>query len=1230
MTDFTLRPLTVPERKYTYAQSSQLQGQTGNIGYLRGDFGSSGNQFYTTWFDTRPQWKSDEFKRDLDDVINALRSEECGLLQSRSQMVRYGRENKESEMQGAYTTEFGFRADTEKYAFVLRCNPTRGDYNFYCLCYVKEWLDKHIEEANRDIRFIDSHYKELFRIPDGERIIVTDRDGKTESYPCRYIDSYHTEVGRNLFHICEFAERMEQGGCTYAPMEPPLPPMCYSILPSTGEVIQIDRWQKGYTATRFNDGNRAENQAIKDMFEFLGTPRYAQWNIKVHFSAYTGEWNIEGKSYDRSNVKAYSTYGTGRINAYKIIEETLNLKDVRIFDYVEDADGKKKAILNKKETAIAQAKQELIKQGFQDWVWSDPERRERLCRLYNDKFNSLRPREYDGSHIVFSGMNPEIELREHQRNAVAHILYGGNTLLAHAVGAGKTFEMVSAAMESKRLGLCSKSLFVVPNHLTEQWASEFLQLYPSANILVATKKDFETKNRKKFCGRIATGDYDAIIIGHSQFEKIPMSIERQRAILEQQLDEVTEGIAELKKNRGDNFSVKQLERTKKSVKQKLDKLNDQSKKDDTVTFEDLGVDRLFIDESHYYKNLFLFTKMRNVGGIAQTEAMKSSDLFMKCRYLDELTGGRGVVFATGTPISNSMVELYTIQRYLQYNTLVQNNLQHFDAWASTFGETITAVELTPEGTGYRAKTRFARFYNLPELMAMFKEIADIKTADMLALPVPTAVFHNISVKPSEIQKQMVAELAERAERVRNGMVDARVDNMLKITNDGRKLALDQRLINPLLPDFEDSKLNACVDAMFETWERGSEKRLTQLFFCDLSTPKNDGSFNVYDDIRQKLIARGVPADEIRFIHEADTEAKKLELFKKVRRGDVRILMGSTQKMGAGTNVQNKLAASSDLDCPWRPSDLEQRLGRSIRQGNENAEVHIYRFVTEETFDAYLYQLVEGKQKFASQIMTSKSPVRSCEDIDETALSYAEIKMLATGNPHIKEKMDLDIQVQKLRLLKSSFLSEKYALEDKIIKFYPQEITRRSDVIAGLKSDMERVAEHPKPSDETFVGMTVKGAFYSEKADAGNAILEACKAMTNPDPIPLGEYRGFTMELYFEAREYKVRLKGELGYPVTLGTDTFGNITRLDNALEGLPKRLEMNEMELDNIKKQFETAKVDVERPFPQEEELKAKTDRLNELNALLNVDKRENEIVGGEPDEGEELPEKKPKDLER
>lgn len=967
------------------------------------------------------------------------------------------------------------------------------------------------------------------------------------------------------------------------------------------------------------------------MFEFLGTPRYAQWNIKIHFSKYTGEWNVEGKSYDSGNIKAYSTYGTSRINAYKIIEETLNLKDVRIFDYVEDEEGKRKAILNKKQTAIAQSKQELIKQGFQDWIWSDPNRREKLCKLYNEKFNSIRPREYDGSHITFNGMNPEIELHEHQRNAVAHILYGGNTLLAHAVGAGKTYEMTAAAMESKRLGLCNKSLFVVPNHLTEQWASEFLQLYPSANILVATKKDFEMKNRKRFCGRIATGDYDAVIIGHSQFEKIPMSIERQRTLLEQQLDEITMGIADLKRNRGDNFSVKQLERTKKSIRQKLDKLNDQSRKDDIVTFEELGVDRLFIDESHYYKNLFLYTKMRNVGGIAQTEAQKSSDLFMKCRYLDEITGGRGTVFATGTPISNSMVELYTIQRYLQYNTLVKNNLQHFDAWASTFGETVTAVELTPEGTGYRAKTRFARFYNLPELMAMFKEVADIKTADMLDLPVPKANFHTVSVKPSEIQKQMVEKLAERAEKVRNGMVDASVDNMLKITNDGRKLALDQRLINPMLPDFEGSKLNACVDAMFETWEKGKEKRLTQLFFCDLSTPKNDGNFSVYDDIRKKLIERGVPADEIKFIHEADTEAKKLELFKKVRRGDVRILMGSTQKMGAGTNVQNKLAASSDLDCPWRPSDLEQRLGRSIRQGNENLEVDIYRFVTEETFDAYLYQLVEGKQKFASQIMTSKSPVRSCEDIDETALSYAEIKMLATGNPYIKEKMDLDIQVQKLRLLKSNFLSERYALEDKIIKFYPQEIARQTATIEGLKSDIDIVKEHPKPLDDTFVGMTVKGVFYSEKSDAGNAILDACQAMTSPDPISLGEYRGFQMELYFEqfAKEYRVTLKGKLGYPVPLGTDTFGNITRFDNSLEGLTKRLKINEQELDNTKKQFEAAKVDVEKSFNQEEELQTKTARLNELNALLNIDKRDNEIVSGEPDDGNKVLTTKPKNIE-
>lgn len=968
------------------------------------------------------------------------------------------------------------------------------------------------------------------------------------------------------------------------------------------------------------------------MYEFLDTPRYAQWRIKVHYSPFTSEWNIENKSYDTSNIKVFNTYGTSRINAYKIIEETLNLKDVRIFDYIEDEEGRKKPVLNKKETQIAQAKQELIKQGFRDWIWSDPARREKLCRLYNDKFNSLRPREYDGSHITFNGMNPEIELREHQRNAVAHILYGGNTLLAHAVGAGKTYEMVAAAMESKRLGLCSKSLFVVPNHLTEQWASEFLQLYPAANVLVATKKDFETKNRKRFCGRIATGDYDAVIIGHSQFEKIPMSVERQRAILEQQLEEITDGITDMKRNRGDNFSIKQLEKTKKTLKLKLEKLNDQSNKDDVVTFEELGVDRLFIDESHYYKNLFLYTKMRNVGGIAQTEAQKSSDLYMKCRYLDEITGGRGTVFATGTPISNSMVELYTIQRYLQYNTLVRNGLQHFDAWASTFGETVTAVELTPEGTGYRAKTRFARFYNLPELMSLFKEVADIKTSDMLNLPVPKANYHNIAVKPSEMQKEMVASLAERADKVRGGGIDASVDNMLKITNDGRKLALDQRMINDMLPDFEGSKVNACIDNVFRIWQETAEKRSTQLVFCDLSTPKGEEQFSVYTDMRKKLIERGIPADEIRFIHEADTEAKKLELFKKVRRGEVRILMGSTQKMGAGTNVQDKLIASHDIDCPWRPSDLEQRAGRTIRQGNENPEVEMYRYVTEETFDAYLYQLVEGKQKFASQIMTSKSPVRSAEDIDETALSYAEIKMLATGNPYIKEKMDLDIQVQKLRLLKSNYLSEKYALEDKIIKYYPKEITRRTETIDGLKADIDTVKQHPKSSDDTFIGMEIKGVSFAEKQDAGQAIIDACQQMNSPDPIPLGSYRGFQMELSFDTveRAYKVALKGKLRYTVTLGSDLYGNITRLDNALEGLEKRLDTAVAELENTKKQFETAKVEVTKPFAQEDELKSKTARLDELNILLNMDKPENEIVGGEPDEGDELVPQRSKDRER
>ena len=968
------------------------------------------------------------------------------------------------------------------------------------------------------------------------------------------------------------------------------------------------------------------------MFEFLDTPRYAQWNIKVHYSQFTGEWNIEGKSYDRSNVKAYSTYGTSRINAYKIIEETLNLKDVRIFDYIEDDEGKKKAVLNKKETAIAQAKQELIKQGFQDWIWADPARREKLTKMYNEKFNSIRPREYDGSHIVFNGMNPEIELREHQKNAVAHILYGGNTLLAHAVGAGKTFEMVAAAMESKRLGLCNKSLFVVPNHLTEQWAAEFLQLYPAANILVATKRDFETKNRKKFCGRIATGEYDAVIIGHSQFEKIPMSIERQRAILEQQLEELTDGIMDLKRNRGENFSIKQLEKSRKSVKQKLEKLNDQSRKDDVVTFEELGVDRLFIDESHYYKNLYLYTKMRNVGGIAQTEAQKSSDLFMKCRYLDELTGGRGTVFATGTPISNSMVELYTIQRYLQYNTLVKNNLQHFDSWASTFGETVTAVELTPEGTGYRAKTRFAKFYNLPELMAMFKEVADIKTADMLELPVPEAHFHNVAVKPSEMQKEMVASLAERAEKVRGGGVDSSVDNMLKITNDGRKLALDQRMLNDMLPDFEGSKINACVDNIYRIWEETADKKSAQLVFCDLSTPKNDGTFSVYNDIRKKLIERGVPESEVRFIHEADTDVKKKELFQKTRKGEVRVLLGSTQKMGAGTNVQDRLIALHDVDCPWRPSDLEQRSGRIIRQGNSNPDVDIYRYVTEQTFDAYLYQLVEGKQKFASQIMTSKSPVRSAEDIDETALSYAEIKMLATGNPYIKEKMDLDIQVQKLKLLKSNFLSERYALEDKIIKYYPQRITALKNRIEGLKQDVETAKQHPKPTDDRFVGMEVKGVFYSEKADAGKAIIEVCKQMNSPDPIPLGKYRGFETELLFNTteRSYEVRIKGATSKNITLGDDAHGNITRIDNGIEKFAESLTFAESELENTKAQFEIAKKEVQKPFIQEDELRTKLARLDELNILLNMDKTENEIAGGEPDEGEVPTARKEKTYER
>ena len=956
------------------------------------------------------------------------------------------------------------------------------------------------------------------------------------------------------------------------------------------------------------------------MFELFSTSNRSRWNIHVHYSKYTGEWNIEGKSYDKGNIKAQNTYGTERISGYKIVEETLNLRDVRIFDYETDNHGNRVPILNKKETAIAQGKQQLIKQAFQDWIWKDPARRERLTRLYNDKFNSTRPREYDGSHLNFVGINPEITLRPHQVNAIAHILYGGNTLLAHVVGAGKTFEMVAAAQESKRLGLCQKSLFVVPNHLTEQWASEYLQLYPSANILVATRKDFETKNRKRFCGRIATGDYDAIIIGHSQFEKIPVSAERQRYLLEQQRREVLDGIAELKANHGERFSIKQMERTKKSIDAKLEKLNDQSRKDDVVTFEELGIDRIFIDEAHYYKNLAAFSKMRNVGGISQTEAQKSSDLYMKCRYLDELTGGRGVIFATGTPISNTMVEMYTMQKYLQYQALEEHGLLNFDAWASTFGETVTAIELAPEGTGYRAKTRFSRFYNLPELMSMFKEVADIQTADMLKLPVPKAEYHNIVLKPSEQQKEMVAALGERAEKVRNRMVDSTEDNMLLITNDGRKLALDQRLLNPLLPDSDTGKVNACADNIFAIWQRTSARRSTQMAFCDLSTPKGNGDFNIYDDLRDKLIARGIPAEEIAYIHTANTEAQKKELFGKVRSGQVRVLIGSTQKMGAGTNVQKKLAALHHLDCPWRPSDLQQREGRIIRQGNENDEVDIYTYVTENTFDSYLYQLVEGKQKFIGQIMTSKSPVRSAEDIDETALSYAEIKALCTGNPHIKEKMDLDIDVQRLRLLKANHLSQRYALEDQIIKTLPQEIARYEQYIEGYTSDMDRLKEDTHPNEDGFSPMEVEGTVYTDKKAAGSAILAACKAMTSPEPVPLGQYRGFDMDLSFASltREFKVTLKGTLYYTTNLGTDIFGNILRLDNLLGSMEERINTCREQLENTKVQLENAKLEVEKPFPQEDELKRKSARLDELNILLNMDKRESEIVDG--DVGDEV----------
>lgn len=967
------------------------------------------------------------------------------------------------------------------------------------------------------------------------------------------------------------------------------------------------------------------------MFQLLNTPNYMQWKIKVHFSKYTGEWQVEGRSLDKGNVKANNTYGTTRVSAYQIIEDTLNLRDVRIYDYVEDDDRKKKAVLNKKETAIAQGKQDLIKQAFQDWIWKEPERRQRLTDYYNENFNAIRPREYDGSHLNFYGMNPEIRLREHQKNGVARILYGGNTLLAYVVGAGKTYTMVAAAMESKRLGLCHKSMVVVPNHIIEQFAAEWLQLYPAANLLVATKKDFETKNRKRFCARIATSDIDAVIIGHSQFERIPLSIERQQRTIRSQIEELVQGITEEKARNGNKFTIKQLEKTKKSLLVRLEKLNDQSKKDQVINFEELGIDRLFVDEADGYKNLYLYTKMRNVAGIAQTEALKSSDMFMKCQYLDELTGGKGVVFATGTPVSNSMVELYTMQRYLQHHTLVEHNLQHFDAWASTFGETVTAIELAPEGTGYRLKTRFAKFYNLPELMQMFREVADIQTADMLNLPVPEVEYRVVSVKPSEMQRDMVAELGERAERVRDGMVNATEDNMLLITNDGRKLALDQRMMNELLPDYPESKVNACVEEVYNFWEQGQEKRLTQLVFCDLSPPKTDGSFSVYNDVRDKLIAKGIPPEEIAFIHDANTEVRKKELFSKVRRGAVRILMGSTFKMGAGTNVQDLIIASHDLDCPWRPRDLEQRAGRTVRQGNKNPKVDIVRYVTEGTFDAYLYQIIENKQKFISQIMTSKSPARSVEDIDEVALSYAEIKALAVGNPYIKEKMDLDIQVSKLQLLKQSFLSQKYEMEDKAVRYFPNEIKQCEQRIADYESDIALAKENTPPDRETFPAMQIHDVVYTEKKEAGQAIIEACKAMKSAEAVLLGRYRGFPMKLSYDSfqKVFIISMYGKQVYHVPLGSDIHGNITRLDNKIQELPDKMLRWQDELENLKVQLENAKEEAQKEFPQEEELAEKVARLGELNVLLDMDKKDQVLL--DDGEGVEIePEQKKKERER
>ena len=968
------------------------------------------------------------------------------------------------------------------------------------------------------------------------------------------------------------------------------------------------------------------------VMELLTPSSYAAGRLKVRYTPINGDWFIENKSSDMGNVKADSTYGTKRASAYRIIEDTLNLRDTRIFDYVYDEHGNKKAVFNANETTAAQAKQEAIKQAFQDWLWKDPERRNRLVRYYNDTFNSVRPREYDGSHITFGGISPEITLRPHQVNAIAHILYGGNTLLAHKVGAGKTFEMVAAAQESKRLGLCQKSMFVVPNHLVGQWASEYLRLYPSANILVTTKQDFETGNRKKFCGRIATGDYDAVIIGHSQFEKIPMSIERQREQLEKQLDDIERGIDDVQASKGEQFTVKQLMKTRKAIKTKLEKLNDTKRKDTVIDFEQLGVDRLFIDESHFYKNLYLYTKMRNVGGIAQTEAQKSSDLFMKCRYLDEITGNRGTVFATGTPVSNSMVELYSVQRYLQYDTLAQNGLQHFDSWASTFGETVTALELAPEGTNYRAKTRFAKFYNLPELMQMFREVADIQTADMLKLPVPKVNYHNIKTKPSEIQTEMVASLAKRAEKVRARLVEPNIDNMLKITNDGRKLALDQRMIDPMLPDDPESKVNTCVDNVYRIWEEHADTKATQLVFCDLSTPKNDGTFNVYDDMREKLIARGIPAEQIRFIHEATTDAQKKELFGKVRSGEVRVLFGSTPKMGAGTNVQDRLIAIHNLDCPWRPSDLEQRQGRIERQGNMFPEVEAYRYVTEQTFDAYLYQLVESKQKFISQIMTSKSPIRSAEDVDEVALSFAEVKMLATGDARFKEKMDLDIQVSKLRVLKQSYLSEHYDLEDRVLKYYPQTIKEYEERIAGYENDAILAEQHKPQGEDKFCPMTLKGVTYTEKADAGEMLLAICKDYPMSAPTEIGSYRGFRMEIYYDIvnAHYCMNLCGKAKHKMDLGADALGNLTRIENELSKLPARLEAAKTKKAETIVQLETAKEEIKKPFAFEDELKEKTERLNALNIELNLNEKDTSVMDTEPEQTEEQPERKCASRER